>query len=264
MNDEELIRYSRQILLPNIGAEGQNRISKARVLIIGMGGLGAPIALYLGGAGVGKLIFVDHDKVDVSNLQRQIIYTTEDIGCFKADAAKKRVAALNPLITITAINHKLNDIELIQQVSLADVVVDASDNYETRFAINRICRKEKKPLVSGAGIRVEGKVSVFRHDQEDSPCYKCIFEGSIVGAESCVDSGVLGPTVGLIGTIQAAEVIKILVKIKEGLSGRMVFIDLLTMTWYSTKLVKNPNCPVCSGKKIVEKEKPVENNSCHI
>jgi len=245
MNDEQLLRYSRQLMLPQIGYEGQQRLAGARVLIIGLGGLGSPAAMYLAAAGVGTLVLVDFDRVELTNLQRQIVHRTADIGEHKAVSAKTGLLAINPEIRIDAVNHALDADELDEQVQLADVVVDACDNYETRFAVNAACVRRQTPLVSGAAIRLEGQVSVFDSRDADSPCYNCLYPDAGDDGETCSESGVLAPVVGIIGSIQALEAIKLICNTGETLCGRVLVLDALTMQWRSMKLRRDPACPVC-------------------
>jgi len=245
MDDPQLLRYSRQILLPQVGIEGQQRLLAARVLIIGVGGLGSPAAMYLAASGVGHLVLVDHDKVELSNLQRQIAHTTDRIGIAKVSSAQQTLAALNPAVQVTAIVGQLDPEALVEQVQLADAVVDCSDNFATRFALNRVCVTNRTPLISGAAIRMEGQVAVFRPERNDSPCYRCLYKDMDELAESCSQTGVLAPLVGIIGSIQATETIKVLLDIGETLTGRLLILDALTMEWRSIKLRKDPDCPVC-------------------
>ncbi len=245
MDDSQLLRYSRHILLRQVDIAGQEKLLHARVLIIGLGGLGSPVAMYLAASGVGQLVVVDHDKVELTNLQRQIVHTTASIGESKAASATRQLKALNPGITITAINRKLGEAELLEQVRAADVVVDASDNFATRFAINTACVKAKKPLVSGAVVRFEGQVAVFRPDLPDSPCYRCLYAESSEPEEPCSEFGVLAPAAGIIGSIQAAETLKLLLGVGQTITGRVLLLDVLTMEWRELKLRKDPACPVC-------------------
>jgi adenylyltransferase/sulfurtransferase len=245
MDDPQLLRYSRQILLPQVGIEGQQRLLAARVLIIGVGGLGSPVAMYLAASGVGHLVLVDHDKVELSNLQRQIVHTSERLGLNKVVSAQRTLAALNPEVQVTAMAGQLDPEALVEQVRLADAVVDCSDNFATRFALNRVCVANKTPLISGAAIRLEGQVAVFRPGRADSPCYRCLYKDMDELAESCSQTGVLAPVVGIIGSIQATETIKVLLDIGETLTGRLLLLDALSMEWRSIKLHKDPDCPVC-------------------
>ncbi|HLD14937.1 MAG TPA: molybdopterin-synthase adenylyltransferase MoeB [Burkholderiales bacterium] len=247
MDDRQLLRYSRHILLQQVDIAGQEKLLNARVLIIGLGGLGSPVTMYLAASGVGHLVIVDHDKVELTNLQRQIVHTTASIGEGKTTSAAKQLKALNPDITITAINHKLDEAGLLEQARAADVVVDASDNFATRFAVNRACVKAKKPLVSGAVVRFEGQVAVFRPDLPDSPCYRCLYAESNDPEEACAEFGVLAPVAGIVGSIQATETLKLLLGTGQTLTGRVLLLDALTMEWRELKLRKDPTCPVCCG-----------------
>ena len=245
MDDQQLLRYSRQILLPQVGIEGQEKLRAARVLIIGLGGLGSPAAMYLAASGVGSLVLVDHDQVELSNLQRQIVHTTLSLGQPKVESARHALLAINPEVHITAFNTRLDADGLSEQIGLADAVVDATDNFATRFALNRLCVELKTPLISGAAIRMEGQVTVFRPDQPDSPCYRCLYRDMDELGETCSQTGVLAPVVGIIGSIQATETIKVLLDMGETLTGRLLLLDALTMEWRSVRLRKDPECPVC-------------------
>ncbi|HIJ22253.1 MAG: molybdopterin-synthase adenylyltransferase MoeB [Gammaproteobacteria bacterium] len=245
-SDETLLRYSRQIMLPQVGVEGQEKLLNAHLLIIGMGGLGAPAAIYLAAAGVGHITLVDFDKVDLSNLQRQIVHTTADIGRPKVESAQDTLHNLNPEIEITAINKQLSEQEMGTEIAKVDLVLDCSDNFTTRFSVNRLCVTHQKPLVSGAAIRMEGQISVFRPDLEDEPCYQCLYKGGDELDESCTQSGVLAPLVGIIGSMQALEAMKIIMEIGQGLNGKLMLLDTLTMEWRTLKLRKDPQCPVCA------------------
>lgn len=244
MDDSQLLRYSRQILLPEFGTEGQERLADSRALIIGTGGLGSPVAMYLAAAGVGELVLTDHDQVELSNLQRQIIHTTASIGRPKVSSAATSIHNLNPDCRTVEISHRLDEKELAQQAELAQVVLDCSDNFATRFAVNRACVQTRTPLVSGAAIRWEGQVAVF-NDQPAAPCYRCLYGESGEPEDSCTQNGVLAPIVGIIGCIQATEAIKVLTNIGETLSGRLLILDAITMQWRSLNLKADPDCPVC-------------------
>jgi adenylyltransferase/sulfurtransferase len=245
MDDAELQRYSRHILLPQIDIAGQEKLLAARVLIIGLGGLGSPVAMYLAAAGVGRLVLVDHDHVDLTNLQRQIVHGTERIGEKKVISAARTLTALNPLVALNVVDHKLSEAELGEQVRLADVVVDASDNFATRHLVSRVCVREKTPLVSGAVVRFEGQVSVFDPRRADSPCYRCLYGEEGEPDEPCARFGVLASAPGIIGTIQATETLKLLLGIGDTLVGRLLLLDVLAMEWRTVRLRKDPNCPVC-------------------
>ncbi|MCK4951511.1 MAG: molybdopterin-synthase adenylyltransferase MoeB [Gammaproteobacteria bacterium] len=245
MNDNQLLRYSRQIMLPQVGIEGQQKLLDSRVLIIGLGGLGSPIAMYLASAGVGHLTLVDDDSVELSNLQRQILHTQHDIGKSKVDSAQDTLLALNPDISITTFSTRLDDNALSQQVQQADIILDATDNFATRFKINAACVQNRTPLVSGAAIRTEGQVAVFRPELDDSPCYRCLYKDEGELDETCTENGVLAPLVGIIGSVQAMEAIKILIGLGESLCGKLLILDGMTMEWRTIKLNKDPDCPVC-------------------
>ncbi|MDH5256531.1 MAG: molybdopterin-synthase adenylyltransferase MoeB [Gammaproteobacteria bacterium] len=245
MNNEQLTRYSRHIMLPQLDYEGQLKLTESRALIIGAGGLGSPVAMYLASSGIGHLTIVDFDHIELSNLQRQILHGTSDIGRPKVDSAKETLEELNPEIKITTINKRLEEDELREHVKQADVVLETTDNFKSRFLLNRLCVEEKKPLVSGSVIRFEGQLSVFRADKDNSPCYHCLYKESDELGETCSQNGVLAPVVGIIGSIQATEAIKVLTGLGTDLSGRLVMFDALTMEWRELKLKKDPNCNVC-------------------
>ncbi len=246
MNDEQLLRYSRQMMLPEIDAAGQQKLRESRVLIVGLGGLGSPVSIYLASAGVGNLVLVDFDKVDISNLQRQIVHTTPDIGRLKIDSAKEHLQAINPDIKIDCIDHALEAKELVNEAIKADVIVDASDNFQTRFALNEVSVKTKTPLVSGAAIRFEGQVTVFDPRDETSPCYRCLYGDDVATQETCTANGVIAPLLGIIGSIQANETLKLLMGIGETLQGKLLLIDSLYMDLNQAILRKDPACPVCN------------------
>ncbi len=249
MDDTQLLRYSRQILLPRIGTEGQQTLLDSRVLVIGAGGLGSPAALYMAAAGIGHLVIADDDCVDLSNLQRQILHHHTDIGKPKVDSAKHTLNALNPDIDVTSLHSRLQGEALTTQVSQADLVVDASDNFDTRFAVNRACVETATPLVSGAAVRMEGQVSVFLPKDPDSPCYRCLYREGDDPEQTCADNGVLSPIVGIIGSIQALEAIKVLLNLGDTLCGRLLVFDGLYHEWRSMKLHRDPACPVCGDHK---------------
>ncbi len=246
MNDEQLLRYSRQIMLPQVDIAGQQKLLQSKVLIIGLGGLGSPVAMYLASAGVGHLTLCDHDKVEISNLQRQIVHSTADLGKSKVQSAAETLLALNPEVQLNLADHQLHNAELRQHISNVDVVVDASDNFRTRFQLNDVCVKMNKPLVSGAAIRMEGQVSVFHNENPLSPCYRCLYKDEDDYTETCSETGVLAPVVGMIGTIQATETLKVLLNIGQTLMGRLMLLDAVAMEWRTIKLRKDPQCPVCS------------------
>lgn len=248
MNDEELLRYSRQIMLPEVDVEGQEKLLNAKVLIVGLGGLGSPVAMYLAAAGIGHLVLADYDQVDLSNLQRQIAHTTNHISEHKLDSAEAMLQGLNPAVNITKLKQKLSPKQLSEQIAKVDAVVDCTDNFSTRFAINQSCVEHKVPLVSGAAIRLEGQISVFDSRDLNSPCYRCLYQEVDDENLSCAQSGVLSPVVGVIGTLQATEAIKLIVGFGETLVGRLQLFDAKAMTWREFKLKKDPHCPVCRSK----------------
>lgn len=248
MDDSQLLRYNRQIMMPQIDIAGQQKLLRSRVLIIGLGGLGSPAAMYLASSGIGHLVLVDHDQVELSNLQRQIIHDNASLGHDKVSSAKQRLALLNPEITISTINHKLDGDDLLEQVGAADVVVDASDNFATRFALNKACVQQATPLISGAVIRMEGQVAVYQPNIADSPCYRCLYHETEAPQETCSETGVLGPVAGIIGCIQATETIKVSLNLGYPLTGRLLILDAMTMEWRNLKLKKDPQCPVCTHK----------------
>lgn len=246
MNDEDLLRYSRQILLPAIDLEGQEKICAGKILIVGMGGLGSPVALYLAAAGVGRLWLADNDQVELSNLQRQIIHKQSALGEAKTYSAQDTLAEINNATEVMPITERLSGDVLNATVEKVDVVVDCSDNFATRFALNQACFHYRKPLVSGAAIRLEGQVSVFDFRQQQSPCYRCLYDDQQVDDTSCAQNGVLASLVGVIGTIQATEVLKILAGFGEPLVGRLLLVDAYAMTFRELKLAKDRTCPVCA------------------
>lgn len=245
MNDEQLLRYSRQIMLPQVDVAGQQTLLDSTALIVGMGGLGSPIAMYLAAAGVGHLILADFDDVELTNLQRQIIHRTEDIGKSKVDSAFETLQQINPEVTVTRFKQKLTDDNLNDLVPQVDVVIDGCDNFETRFAVNRACVKHSKPLVSGAAIRFEGQVSVFPNSGKDFPCYQCLYKDEGEEEQTCSENGVLAPLVGMIGSMQAIEAIKVLLNIGKPLTGKLVVIDAYTMEIRTLKLPRDPGCTAC-------------------
>ena len=246
MNDNQLLHYSRHILLPQIGFDGQEKLSRSHALLIGAGGLGSPVALYLAASGIGTLTICDGDTVELTNLQRQIAHHTAAIGTNKAVSATQTLAAINPEIRIHPIPRRAEGKELLQLVSQADIVIDASDNFATRHAINRACVKHRKPLVSGAAVRFDGQVTVFDLRREDSPCYHCLFPESDDADEvRCAENGVFSPLVGMIGTVQAAETLKLLLGIGQPLNGRLLLLDALAMEWRTIRLKRDAGCAVC-------------------
>ena len=246
LSDQALSRYSRHILLPQIGIEGQEKLLNASVLIVGLGGLGSPAAMYLAASGVGHLLIADYDDVDISNLQRQLIHGTENVDRRKTESASKTLYRLNPDIKVTPIDRKMDIGLLRHQVADVDVVVDATDNFEVRYAINEACWQAKTPLVYGAAVRMEGQLSVFDARNAKSPCYQCLYtEGSYVD-ESCVANGILSPVVGVIGSLQAIEVIKLLLQVEDDvLVGRLLLFDAYAMHWRELRVYRNENCKVC-------------------
>ncbi len=248
MNDEQLLRYSRQIMLPQVDFKGQERLGRSCAMIVGAGGLGSPAAMYLAAAGVGHLIIADGDRVDLTNLQRQLLHGTADIGRAKVDSARETLARINALVAVTCIPERLDEPRLRAGMREADIVLDASDNFPTRFAVNRACVAEKKPLVSGAAIRFEGQVTLFDARRTDSPCYRCLYQDEAGEEERCADTGILAPIAGVIGCLQAAEAIKVLLDIGEDLCGRLLLFDGLHQDWRSLRLKKDPACPVCGVK----------------
>jgi adenylyltransferase/sulfurtransferase len=247
MEDSQLLRYSRQILLPQIDVDGQDRLLRSRVLIVGLGGLGSPAAMYLAAAGVGELVLNDFDRVDLSNLQRQIVHGTPDLGEPKTESARQALERLNPDIRIVTLPRRLEGADLAAAVDGVDLVLDCSDNFNTRFAVNAACVRARKPLVSGAVIRFEGQLAVFRPDQPESPCYNCLYGVSGELAESCARNGVIAPLPGVIGSLQALEAIKILAGIGKDSSGSLLLFDGLSLEWRSIALKRNPSCPTCGG-----------------
>lgn len=246
MNDEQLLRYSRHILLDELGIEGQEKLLISRALVIGAGGLGSPVALYLGSAGVGHITVVDHDNVDVTNLQRQVAHRLSNIGQPKADSIKQAVAAINPDVTVDAISRRADDALLDKLVGQSDVILDCTDNFETRHAINRFAVKHARPLVSGAAIRFDGQVSVYDQRDSQSPCYACIFPQSAELEEvRCATMGVFAPLVGIIGSVQVAEALKLLCEVGTSLSGKLLMLDGRSMEWSQIRVARSPTCEVC-------------------
>ncbi len=245
MNNKEKSRYARQIRLRHIGEEGQQKLLDSTVLIIGMGGLGSPAVMYLGAAGVGHIIISDFDQVEDSNLQRQIIHRTQDIGELKAFSAKRTLAEINPACKVEAIDWQLDEAELEKYAEQADVILDCTDNFPTRFMINRASVKTNTPLVSGAAIRMEGQIASYI-PKLDGPCYQCLYKEEFENTETCAMEGVLSPIVGVIGTMQALQTILILTGKSDNVNGKLLLFDGLSMEWQSVKVPKNPKCPACS------------------
>jgi adenylyltransferase/sulfurtransferase len=246
MDDTQLLRYSRQILLTDFDIEGQQTLLNSKVLIIGMGGLGSPVALYLASAGIGTLGICDFDKVELSNLQRQIIHTNSSIGLSKVDSAEQGINRINPDIKVVKYPQKLEEDALDKVIKQYDLVLDCSDNFSSRFAINQACFNYKKPLVSGAVIRMEGQVSVYDNGDQSSPCYQCLYGAAAEIADTCSTNGVLAPVAGIIGSIQAAEAIKCLLGLPT-LMGRLLIHDAREMQFREIKLKRNANCPCCGS-----------------
>ncbi|TMH88821.1 MAG: molybdopterin-synthase adenylyltransferase MoeB [Betaproteobacteria bacterium] len=247
MNDEQLLRYSRHILLPEIGVEGQERLRSAAVLVVGAGGLGCPAALYLAAAGVGRLTLADPDEVDLTNLQRQILYRTDSVGVRKVEAARAALNAVNPEVEIVEVAARLEGDQIEKLISKNDVVLDCTDNFATRHALNRGCVRRRKPLVSGAAMRFDGQVAVFDLSKADSPCYACLFpEDAEVEEVQCSVMGVFAPLTGVVGALQAMEAIKLLLQVGRSLSGRLLLLDAKDADWRSVKVTKDPGCKICS------------------
>jgi len=246
MNTEQLDRYSRHLTLPAIGEKGQQRLLDSHVLIVGLGGLGSPAAMYLAAAGIGKLSFADFDTVELSNLQRQVAHTTDRVRELKTHSARTAAHAINPDIEINVIDYAMEKEELDELIPTCSAVLDCSDNFPTRFAVNACCVQNKVPLITGAAIRFDGQVSVIRSDIPDSPCYRCLYTEGDEMAETCEQTGILGPVVGLIGCLQALETIKVLCDIGYDLTGRLLLFDGLNLEFNEIQLKKSPDCPVCS------------------
>ena len=248
MNDDQLLRYSRHILLDEIGIEGQQRLLDAHVLVVGAGGLGSPVALYLAASGVGHITIADHDVVDLTNLQRQIAHTTSRVGQAKVDSATQAMLALNPDVRVTALARQLDANQLDALVPTVQVVVDCCDNFATRQAVNTACVRHKVPLVSGAAIRMDGQLAVYDARDDQSPCYACIFPPDQMPEEvMCSTMGVLAPLVGVIGTMQAMETVKLIIGMGSRLTGRLHMLDGRGMAWNEVRLQRNANCWVCAG-----------------
>lgn len=258
MNEQQLQRYSRHILLPEVDIEGQEKLLRSRILIVGAGGLGAPAAMYLASSGIGHIVICDDDLVELNNLQRQVIHTTKDLGRNKVDSARDALHALNPDIMIQTVNQRLHQARLTEQVRCADAVIDASDNFETRFELNEACVSEKTPLISGAVIRMSGQVIVFRNNHADSPCYRCLYQDithEMGAGENCNENGVLAPVAGIIGAILAAETLKLLLNIGNTLHDHLLQFDAMKMECRTSKVIRDPTCPVCSQIKQIKQQK---------
>lgn len=250
MDDTQLLRYSRHILLNELGIDGQEKLLASHALVIGAGGLGSPVSLYLGSAGVGHITVVDHDRVDATNLQRQIAHTLERVGQDKAQSVRTAIAQINPDVRVTPITQRADAALLDTLVAQADVVIDCCDNFVTRQAVNLACVLHRKPLVSGAAIRMDGQVSVFDSTQPEAPCYACIFPPQAMPEETrCATLGVFAPLVGIIGTVQAAEALKILSGMGSHMAGRLLMLDGRELSWTDIRMQRNPACPVCAAHR---------------
>ncbi|WP_196140605.1 molybdopterin-synthase adenylyltransferase MoeB [Aliikangiella sp. G2MR2-5] len=245
LTDEQLLKYSRQIMLPQIDIAGQEALLNSHLLIIGLGGLGAPVAMYLAAAGVGELTLIDDDKVDLSNLQRQIIHQFESIGKDKVESAKITALSLNPETRINIINYRPGEEEMSTLIEQANVVIDCCDNFSTRFMLNRICHNYRVPLVSGAAIRWEGQLSTYTYEQ-GTPCYRCLYEEDAFNDQTCTQNGVVAPLVGVIGSMQAMEAIKLISGTGHTVTGRLMLFDGMDMSWREIRFKPRPACPVCS------------------
>lgn len=248
MTDDQLLRYSRHILLPQIGIEGQDRIVGATALVIGAGGLGSPAALYLASAGIGRLVLADGDTVDLTNLQRQILHRTHSVGRLKVDSGRDALAEINPECEVIPLAERLGATRLEEEVARADVVLDCCDNFATRHAVNRACVKLGKPLVSGAAVRFDGQIAVFDSRRADAPCYHCLFpEAEDVEEVRCATMGVFAPLTGIVGAVQAAEALKLVAGCGEPLTGRLLLLDGLAMEWREIRVPRDPGCLVCGS-----------------
>jgi adenylyltransferase/sulfurtransferase len=254
MNDQQLLRYSRQIMLPQVDVAGQQKLLNAKILIVGAGGLGSPAAMYLAAAGVGQITIYDDDQVDLTNLQRQIAHNTPDIGLDKVISTLNTLKKINPEVNVLAHKARLQDELLEKEVSATDVVLDCSDNFKTRFAINHACVSHQTPLVSGAAIRFEGQISVFTPGTDNSPCYNCLYQSDGEELQNCARNGVIAPITGIIGSIQALEAMKIIMNIGENLTGRLLILDGLSMEWQTLRLKKNPLCPTCGSIELASQD----------
>ena len=248
MNDNQLLRYSRHILLPEIGIEGQERLLASHALVIGAGGLGSPVALYLASAGVGKITLCDDDEVDLTNLQRQIVHRTESIGRAKVDSARTTLAAINPEVEVVTVHERVSEARIEELAAHADIVLDGTDNFDTRHAVNRACVAQRRALVSGAAVRFDGQVAVFDARDAQAPCYACLFPETAESEDvRCAVMGVFAPITGIVGSIQAAEALKLLTGTGASLAGRLLLIDALAMNVRTIRFSKDPACPVCSA-----------------
>jgi adenylyltransferase/sulfurtransferase len=250
MDDAQLLRYSRHILLSELGVDAQHRFARSHALIVGLGGLGNPVAQFLAAAGVGTLSLVDSDRVDLTNLQRQILFDTSVVGQQKVDAAQARIKAVNPEVRIVSVPVRVGADELATLVAGADIVIDCSDNFATRHAVNRACVATRRPLVSGAAIRFDGQIAVFDLRDPANPCYHCLFgEGDEFEETRCATMGVFAPLVGIVGATQAAEALKLLAPTGRSLAGRLLLLDALAMEWREVRVVKDAECPVCGAER---------------
>jgi molybdopterin/thiamine biosynthesis adenylyltransferase len=249
VNDDQLLRYSRHILVDELGIEAQQRFLDARAIVVGAGGLGSPAAIYLAAAGVGKLTLVDADIVDLTNLQRQILHVTASVGRKKVESGREAIARLNPDVIVDAVDERVDDAWLDANVPGASVVLDCTDNFATRHAINRACVRHGVPLVSGAALRFDGQISTFDFRDANSPCYACVFpEDQPFEEVACATMGVFAPTVGIVGAMQAAEALRVIAGIGETLTGRLMMLDSLRMEWTTMKIARQPDCPVCENR----------------
>jgi molybdopterin/thiamine biosynthesis adenylyltransferase len=250
MRDDQLLRYSRHILLNEWGVDGQERVSQSHALVVGAGGLGSPAALYLASAGVGQITLIDHDVVDVTNLQRQIAHTQDRVGQLKVESLKKAIEQINPEVQVQCIAQRADSVLLNQHVALADVVLDCTDNFETRHAINLACVQHNKPLVSGSALRMDGQVAVYDIRQSQAPCYACVFPPTQQFEETrCATMGVLAPLVGIIGSLQATEALKILSAMGASLTGQLILFNAQFMEWQTLQTHRHVQCPVCSAHR---------------
>jgi molybdopterin/thiamine biosynthesis adenylyltransferase len=247
LSDDELLRYSRQILLKQVDIDGQLKLKQSRVLIVGLGGLGSPVALYLAAAGVGELHLADFDSLDLTNLQRQIVHDTPSVGMAKVDSAIARLSALNPLVSLVPHRTAMDADSLGEAVAAVDLVLDCTDNFAVREAVNAACVAAKKPLVTGAAIRLEGQLSVFDPRVETSPCYHCLYGHGSEAELTCSEAGVLGPVVGMVGSLQALEALKVLAGFGEPLVGRLLLVDALSSRFRELKVKRDPACAVCNS-----------------
>ena len=249
LSDQQLLLYSRQIMLPQIEIQGQQKLLDAKVLVLGVGGLGCPALLYLAASGVGQLVIVDHDTIELSNVQRQILFTATDVGKLKTAIAREKIEALQTDCSVKTVSTLPNEAQLRELVEQADVVLDGTDNFAARYRHNKVCVQMKTPLVSGAVIRFEGQVTVFDHKDASSPCYHCLYPSGQDEQLNCSENGVLGSVAGMVASTMATEATKMLLGIGEPLSGRLLLLDALAMEWRSVRLQQDPNCPVCKSKQ---------------